>query len=75
MAVPMTHRNLTWRVHQASKRIRENHETERAIIHAQNRSQLKIEQEVVASRINRMPPRVRQRFLAARLEHLKKQLQ
>ena len=75
MAVPVTHRNITWRVHEASKRIRENHERQRAIIHAQNRSQLKIEREVVASRINRMTPGVRQQFLAARLEHLKKQLQ
>ena len=48
MAVPMTYRNLTWRVHEASKRIRENHERQRAIIHAQNRSQLKIEREVIA---------------------------
>ena len=75
MAVPMTYLNLTWRVHEASKRIRENHERRRAIIHAQNRSQLKIERDVVASRINRMTPGVRQQFLAVRLEHLKKQLQ
>ena len=53
MAVPVTHRNITWRVHEASKRIRENHERQRAIIHAQNRSQLKIERDVVASRIDR----------------------
>ena len=39
----MTYRNLTWRVHEASKGIRKNHERQRAIIHAQNRSQLKIE--------------------------------
>ena len=75
MGVPVTHRNITWRVHEASKRIRENQERQRAIIHAQNRSQLKIEREVIASRINNMPPGVRQQFLAARLEHLKKQLQ
>ena len=59
MAVPVTHRNITWRVHEASKRIRENHERQRTIIHAQNRSHLKIEREVVASRINRMTPGVR----------------
>ena len=75
MAVPMQHRNLTWRVHAASKRIGENHARQRALIDAQNRSQLKTEREVIASRINRMAPGVRQQFLAARLEHLKKQLQ
>ena len=75
MAVPVQYRNLTWRVHEASKRIKENHERQRAIIHAQNRSQTKIERDVIASRINRMTPGVRQQFLASRLEHLKKQLE
>ena len=75
MAVPVRHGNLTWRVHEASKRVRENHERQHAIIHAQNRAQLKIERDVIASRVNSMPFGVRQTFLAARLQHLKKQLE
>ena len=74
MAVPVRHGNLTWRVHEASKRVRENHERQRGIIHAQNRSQLKIERDGISSRINRMTPGVRQAFLAARLQHLNNQL-
>ena len=59
MAIPMQLRNLTWRVKAANTRVRENHERQRAIVHAQNRKQ------------HHMAPGVRRVFLAARLEHIK----
>ena len=75
MAIPMQYRNLTWRIHEASERLQENHDRQRAIIHGQNRRQLQVEREVLMSRIHAVPAGLRKVFLAARLEHLKKQLQ
>ena len=40
MAIPTRLRNQTWRVKEANTRVRENHERQRAIVHAQNRKQL-----------------------------------
>ena len=74
MAAPVHYCNLTWRVHEASKRIRENHERQRAIIHAQNRKQLQVERDGIRSHIHHMAPGVRKVFLAARLEHIKNAL-
>jgi len=71
MTIPMRHRNLTWRVREASTRVRENHEKQRAIVHAQNRKQLQFERDGIRSHIQYMAPGVRRVFLAARLEHIK----
>ena len=64
-------RNLTWRVTEANTRVRENHERERAIVHAQDRKQLQVERDLIRSHIHGMAPGVRKVFLAARLEHIK----
>ena len=72
MAIPMQVRNLTWRVKAANTRVRENHERQRAIIHAQNRKQLQVERDGIRSHINHMAPGVRRVFLTARLEHTSK---
>ena len=74
MAIPMQVRNLTWRVKAANTRVRENHERQRAIIHAQNRKQLQVERDGPRSHIHHMAPGVRKVFLAARLEHIKNAL-
>ena len=74
MTTPMRHRNLTWRVREASTRVRENHERQRAIVHAQNRKQLRFERDDIRSHIQHMPAGVRRVFLAARLEHIKNAL-
>ena len=74
MAIPMRLRNLTWRVKEANTRVRENHERQRAIVHAQNRKQLQVERDGIRSHINHMAPGVRRVFLAARLEHIKNAL-
>ena len=71
MAIPMRLRNLTWRVKEASTRVRENHERQRAIVHAQNQKQLQVERDGIRSHIHGMAPGVRKVFLAARLEHIK----
>ena len=74
MTIPMKLRNLTWRVKEANTRVRENHERQRAIVHAQNRKQLQVERDGIRSHIHGMAPGVRRVFLAARLEHIKNAL-
>ena len=74
MAIPMQLRNLAWRIKAANTRVRENHERQRAIIHAQNRKQLQVERDGIRSHIHHMAPGVRKVFLAARLEHIKNAL-
>ena len=48
MTIPMRLRNLTWRVKEANTRVREDHERQRAIVHAQNRKQLQVERDGVS---------------------------
>ena len=45
MTILMRLRNLTWRVKEANTRVRESHERQRAIVHAQNRKQRQVEQD------------------------------
>ena len=58
----------------ANTRVRENHERQRAIVHAQTRKQLQVERDGIRAQIHHMAPGVRKVFLAARLEHIKNAL-
>ena len=68
------HRNVTFRVHEANKRLRENYVRQRALIHAQNTRQLMDERAAVRNRINTMPEAVKQAFLRMRLLAIEHQL-
>ena len=57
------HRDVTFRVHEANKRLRENYVRQRALIHAQNMRQLADERAAVRNRINTMHGAVQQAFL------------
>ena len=74
MAIPMRLQNVTWRAREASARVRENHERQRAIVSAQNRNQLRVERDGIRGHIYGMAPGVRKASLAARLEHIKNAL-
>ena len=74
MAIPMQLRNVTWRAREASARVRESHERQRAIVSAQNKRQLQVERDGIRAHIHGMPAGVRKVFLAARLEHIKNAL-
>ena len=66
MTVPKVyhkHRDVTFRVHEANKRLRENYVRQRALIHAQNMRQLADEKAAVRNRINHMHGAVQQAFL------------
>jgi len=69
------YRNVTFHVHEANKRLRENYVRQRALIHAQNQRQLAHERAVVRDRINHMHGGVQQAFLRMRLAHIDRQMQ
>ena len=69
------HRDITFRVHEANKRLRENYVRQRALIHAQNMRQLADEKAAVRNRINHMHGAVQQAFLRMRLAHTERQME
>ena len=69
------HRDITFRVHEANKRLRENYVRQRALIHAQNMRQLADERAAVRNRIHTMHGGVQQAFLRMRLAHIERQMQ
>ena len=68
------HRNVTFRVHEANKKLRENYMRQRALIHAQNTRQLMDERAAVSSRMNRLHEPAKQAFLRMRLAAIEDQL-
>ena len=68
------YRNVTFRVREANKKLRENYVRQPALIHAQNTRQLTDERAAVRNRINTMPEGVKQAFLRMRLAHIEHQL-
>ena len=54
------HRNMTFRVHEENKKLRENYLRQRALIRAQNIRQLEDEKNIVAARLNPLFPGVRE---------------
>ena len=68
------HRNVTFRVHEASKKLRENYMRQRALMRAQNIRQLEDEKAVVMGRLKHMPPATREAFLRMRLAAIEQQL-
>ena len=68
------YRNITFRVHEANKKLRENYVRQRALIHAQNTRQLMDKRAPVRNRINHMPEGTKQAFLRIRLAHIEHQL-
>ena len=68
------HRNVTFRVHEANKKLRENYVRQRALILAQNTRQLMDERAAVRNRINTMHDGVKQAFLRMRLAAIDHQL-
>ena len=68
------HRNVTFRMHEANKKLRENYVRQQAMIHAQNTRQLMDERAAVRARINHMPEATKQPFLRMRLAHIEHQL-
>jgi len=67
-------RGVTFRVHEASKRLKENYLRQRALIRSQHIRQLEDEKKAVASRISRMTPEVQREFLQMRLRAIEQQL-
>ena len=68
------YRNVTFRIHEANKKLRENYVRQEALIHAQNTRQLMDERAAVRNRINHMPEATKQAFLRMRLAHIEHQL-
>ena len=68
------HRNVTLRVHEANKKLRENY-VRRALIHAQNRRQLMDEKAAINARMNHPTPGARHAFLRMRMAAVEDQLQ
>ena len=68
------HRNVTFRVHEASKKLCENYVRRRALIHAQNARQLRDERAAISSRMNHLHEPARQAFLRMRLAAIEDQL-
>ena len=68
------HRNVTFRVHEADKKLRENYMRQRALMHAQNIRQLEDEKAAIAARMNHLTPAVRHAFLRMRLAAVEQQL-
>ena len=68
------HRNGTFRVHEANKRLRENYMRQRALIHAQNTRQLMDERAAVNARMNHLNAPAKQAFLRMRLAAIEQQL-
>ena len=68
------HRNVTFRVHEANKKLRENYMRQRALIHAQNTRQLTDERAAVRARMNHMHEATKQAFLRMRLAAIEHQL-
>ena len=68
------HRNVMFRVHEASKKFRGNYMRQRALIRAQNIRQLEDEKAAVMARLNHMPPATRAAFLRMRLAAIEQQL-
>ena len=65
---------MTFRVHEANKKLRENYMRQRALIHAQNTRQLMDERAAVRNRINHMPEATKQAPLRMRLAAMNHQL-
>ena len=57
------HRNVTFRVQEANKKLRENYMRQRALIHAQNIRQLQDEKAAVSARMSQLTPGARHAFL------------
>ena len=74
MKVYCKHRKVTFRVHEANKRLRENHMRQRALIHAQNTRQLMDERAAVSSWMNHLHEPAKQAFLRMRLAAIEHQL-
>ena len=68
------HRNVTFRAHEANKKLRENYGRQQAMIRAQNRRQLMDEKAAINARINRLTPAARHAFLKMRLAAVEEQL-
>ena len=68
------HRNVTFRIHEASKKLRENYMRQRALMRAQHIRQLEDEKAVVMSRIKHVQHGAREAFLRMRLQAIEQQL-
>ena len=68
------HRNETFRVHEASKKLRENYLRQRALIRAQNIRQLEDEKAAVNARYKHLLPGPRHTFLKMHLAAIEQQL-
>ena len=60
------HRNVTFRVHEANKKLKENYLRQRDLIHAQNRRQLMDERAVISARMKHLHEPAKQAFLKMR---------
>ena len=68
------HRNVTFRMQEANKTLRENYLRQRPLIHAQNRRQLEDEKAAVNARLNHMTLLFRHQFLRMHLHAIEDQL-
>ena len=50
------HRNVTFRVHEANKKLKENYVRQQAMIRVQNRRQLMDKKAAISARMNRLTP-------------------
>ena len=68
------HRNLTFRVHEANKKLRDNYVRQQAMIRAQNKRQIMDEKAAFIARMNHLHPAAKQAFLRMRLAAVEDQL-